>query len=68
MQSVNFFPPSQHGQFLCEQRQGSRNHVMRLLSKMGYQPKRRVELTDLLLSNLGGLHRKGFERRNMLPY
>jgi len=27
MQSVNFFPPSQHGQYLCEQRQG--NHTQR---------------------------------------
>jgi hypothetical protein len=45
----------------------SRLHVLRVLSKMGYESTRAAELADLLLYNLDGLHTKGCERKTMQP-
>lgn len=41
------------------------DHVLRILSKMGYSPNRSIELANLLLENLDGLYRKGCARRSM---
>lgn len=45
----------------------SRLHVLRVLSKMGYDANRATELADLLLYNLDGLHAKGSERQTIKP-
>jgi hypothetical protein len=42
-----------------------RSDVLRMLAKMNYAPHRASELADVLLDNLGGLYRKGYERRSM---
>lgn len=45
----------------------SRLHVLRVMSKMGYEPDCAAELADLLLYYLDGLHAKGRARQNMKP-
>jgi hypothetical protein len=44
-----------------------RDHVLRLLSRMGYGPARAAELASVLLDNLQGLYTKGCERRYLRP-
>lgn len=45
----------------------TRDHVLRMLSKMGYAPAPAQELAGLLLDNIEGMHRKGSQRRNLKP-
>lgn len=44
-----------------------REHVLRMLAKMGYAPQRASELASFLLDDIEGFHRKGCARRRLKP-
>ena len=43
----------------------SREHVLRVLGKMGYAPARALELAGILLDDIDGLYVKGSQRRDL---
>lgn len=44
-----------------------REHILRMLSKMGYANGRASELASFLLDDIDGFHRKGCARRHLKP-